>query len=233
MKNALSTPWNAAHVASWLRTIKTLRSKHALPAYIRFDELRAMLSQEQNRMVSDLLAIKPSAYGLTTPFSGLDEVPEDLVTVHGQHYLAEGKTKTLHDPYLPRKVHDAFAAMKAAFETDYPGRTLLVESGYRSPAYQVVVFFNWLARFYDGDVAKTLHHVALPAYSQHCSATHTALDIENIEGLPTNQDLEGFKDTIEYHWLAAHAADFGFYESYPKDNQEGMRWEPWHWQYLA
>lgn len=233
MKSVLSTPWDAALVASWLRTIKTLRARRALPSYIRFDELRAQLSQEQNCMVDELLEIDPDDYGLNTPFSGIEEVPDDLVTVHGQHYLSKGQPKAMHDKYLPHHVYEAFTGMKHAFEADYPGRTLLIESGYRSPAYQVVVFFNWLARFYDGDIDKTLHHVALPAYSQHCSATHTALDIENIEGLPTNQDLEGFKDTVEYEWLTEHAADYGFYESYPKDNSEGMRWEPWHWQYLA
>ena len=32
-----------------------------------------------------------------------------------------------------------------------------------------------------------------------------------------------------YRWLRQHAGQFGFVESYPRDNKFGVIAEPWHW----
>ena len=116
---------------------------------------------------------------------------------------------------------------------EHPGRTLLVGACYRSPAYQIVVFINWLISGYDGDIAKTIRHASPPTYSQHTIASKAAIDFKTIDGLPSDDHPEDFKGTAEYAWLRQHANEFDFYESWLEGNKFGMRAEPWHWQYLG
>lgn len=223
--------WDMAALTPWLETIQTVNQSEATSANLTFEQLNSYLSFEQRAMVEMLLKIDPTTYGIQAPYLGLQEVPQDIVTISGQMYTEGGKHIAMRAKYLPVAAFTAFSKMKHAFGEANPGRTLLIESGYRSPAYQVLVFFNWLTRFYDGDMLSTLQHVALPAYSQHCLARDTAVDLKNIEGVPNNEHPENFGESLEYKWLSANAAAYGFYESYGQNNPLGMRWEPWHWQY--
>ena len=36
-----------------------------------------------------------------------------------------------------------------------------------------------------------------------------------------------------YRWLAANAARFGFEQSFPAGNAQGVKWEPWHWRWVG
>lgn len=47
--------------------------------------------------------------------------------------------------------------------------------------------------------------------------------------------LAGFKDTPEYSWLAVHAWEYGFVQSYPvgKEPITGYQAEEWHWRYVG
>ena len=42
-----------------------------------------------------------------------------------------------------------------------------------------------------------------------------------------------FQNRPAYAWLVEHAADFGFENSFPKDNVQGISFEPWHWRYVG
>ena len=88
-------------------------------------------------------------------------------------------------------------------------------------------------RMYNLDLAKTLKRVAMPDYSQHCSASYPAIDVINHEGIPTDEEPSNFQFTTEYAWLLKNSHRFSYYESYPKDNSANIMWEPWHWQYLV
>jgi D-alanyl-D-alanine carboxypeptidase len=122
--------------------------------------------------------------------------------------------------------------MNQAFESQNINRKLIVASGYRSPAYQIVTLIFWF-RQHGFDLARTMKQVAMPEYSQHCSAIHTALDIMNINGEPTDENPMDFKRSIEYAWLKNNAAKYNFIESYPPRSRLGIQWEPWHWQYIG
>lgn len=200
---------------------------------LTLEQLDATLDSRQKQIVAQILNLNPVDYGVTIPFIGIEPVPSDLAIVSGQQYTEGWDTQALADKYVPRPIYDAFARMNNAFQAKHPDRTLLIESGYRSPAWQVITFINWCANGYEGDVAKTICHASPPAYSQHTSASKTALDIKNIDGLPDDKHPENFKTTVEYGWLRKHANRFGFYESWPEGNTFGMRAEPWHWQYLG
>ena len=42
-----------------------------------------------------------------------------------------------------------------------------------------------------------------------------------------------FADTEQYLWLQENAKEFGFEETYSKNNRFLMPWEAWHWNYVG
>ena len=65
---------------------------------------------------------------------------------------------------------------------------------------------------------------APPGFSEH--HTGRAIDLST----PGSRSLEvEFEQTPAFPWLRAHAADFGYYLSYPIGNLSGYQYEPWHW----
>ncbi len=114
----------------------------------------------------------------------------------------------------------AWLLMRAAAHSD--GITLLPLSGFRSIARQAEII---RAKLVAGrSIESILGVVAAPGYSEH--HTGRALDI----GTPDSKPLEEcFADTAAFKWLAAHAAAFQFTLSYPRNNQHGIAYEPWHW----
>jgi LAS superfamily LD-carboxypeptidase LdcB len=194
--------------------------------------LRAALSADQRAVVDQVMSLRPRDYGVHTPYAGrLEPVPRDLVRVTGQEYAVQGRQMRVGVKYVPSHVYDAYLRMNHAFTAEHPRRMLLIGSCYRSPAYQVVVFLNWLINGYHGDVATTIRHASPPNYSQHTIASKAAIDFMNVDGSPSDDHPEDFRDTVEYTWLRDQAGEFLFYESWPEGNEFGMRAEPWHWQY--
>jgi hypothetical protein len=52
-------------------------------------------------------------------------------------------------------------------------------------------------------------------YSQHTMASSAAIDFKNIDGAPSDDHPEDFKDTVEYPWLRRRGGEFRFHESWP------------------
>tara|TARA_R110002020_G_scaffold21373_77_gene72610 strand:+ start:232 stop:1056 length:825 start_codon:yes stop_codon:yes gene_type:complete len=95
-------------------------------------------------------------------------------------------------------------------------------SGYRSHAYQLGIFERKLARGLT--VQDILAVNAAPGYSEHHGGL--AMDI-GTPGEPPAE--ESFESTPAFGWLRQHAGSFGFRMSYPRENQHGISYEPWHW----
>jgi hypothetical protein len=226
------TSFDESTVRELLETLNHLEEQAILIPTITLDKLRSSLDTDQRAIVDQIINLKPQDYGVSTPYSGdLEPVPADLVKISGQQYTEQGERKTIAGKYVPRHIFGAYVRMNEAFMTGHPGRKLLVQSCYRSPAYQVAVFVDWLVNAYDGDIARTIRHASPPNYSQHTIASKAAIDFKNVDGCPSGYHPEDFKDTLEYAWLRQHGNGFNFYESWPEDNEFGMRAEPWHWQY--
>ena len=52
--------------------------------------------------------------------------------------------------------------------------------------------------------------------------------------LTTTVDVEpGFENTAAFHWLEANAARYSFELSFPRDNPQGISYEPWHWRFVG
>jgi len=215
-------------------TLELLEEQGILTPTVTLDQLGPFLTTAQRAVADQIMDLDPRDYGVHTPYAGdLEPVPANLVKVVGQQYTEHGQQHTIGEKYVPRHIFVAYVRMNAAFMAEHRKRRLLIQSCYRSPAYQVVVFIDWLVSVYAGDITKTIRHASPPRYSQHTIASKAAIDFRNIDGSPSSDNLEGFKDTVEYAWLRQHGEEFGFYESWPEGNEFGMRAEPWHWQYRS
>lgn len=71
---------------------------------------------------------------------------------------------------------------------------------------------------------------APPGYSEH--ATGYAVDF--ADGRNRKCDFEVcFGETKAGLWLLSNAAAFGFELSFPKGNDQGVSFEPWHWRFVG
>jgi LAS superfamily LD-carboxypeptidase LdcB len=190
-------------------------------------EFLRLFTVEERELIQKYLRMDPKSIGYKLPFIGTAENTNDLVPIKGQSFIDADKNEiAIPCQYLPRKVHQAYTRLNEAIHDDI-GKKLLVHYGHRSVARQVFIFFDILERIYGFDVNKTIQRVCFPDYSEHVCTKRQAIDFKT-EDKTISDD---FGITEEYAWLQANAGRFGFYESYPKDNDLGMMYEPWHWRY--
>jgi len=101
---------------------------------------------------------------------------------------------------------------------------LQIVSAFRSIDYQCGLFQRKLER---GIALEDILKVnAIPGYSQH--HTGRALDLSTPDFTPLE---ESFETSEAFAWLLLHANQYGFEMSYPRDNHQGIDYEPWHWAY--
>ncbi|MBU2082133.1 M15 family metallopeptidase [Patescibacteria group bacterium] len=180
------------------RKIKNLR-------IISFYQLYKLLDKKEIDLIKNFLKLNPRKYGFRGKFLGIKKIPSNLVTIK--------------DQFLPKLAYLAYQKMNKALKKE-TGKKLLIASGYRSPAYQAIVFLRCLKenKF---DFLKTAKGVAFPGYSEHGNPVNHAIDF-----CPEN-----FEKTEEYKWLIQNANKYGFYLSYPEGNGDGVMFEPWHWRF--
>ena len=199
--------------------------KHEWPV-ADFDEILGILSKKERLLIDKVLGINPLDFGKNCPFYGIKPVPKNLITIIGQEYEFKGEVRIVKMQYLPKNVYRSFLDLNDAMH-DNIGRTINILSGYRSPAYQLVLFFYYLVR--DGwDLREVLKFSNLPGWSEHEMSKRQGMDFLPKKGIALPKD---FYKTNEYRWLVKNAAKFGFYLSYPKGNKLGMTFEPWHWHW--
>jgi len=197
-----------------------------------FDTLYALLLDEEKKIIERIITIDPTVYGFRGQCFGIASVPDDLVALVGQEYCIRGIKKLLQTQYLPAHAHQAYLRMNDAMDVGI-GRRVLVESGYRSPAYQAIVFLRYLAE-HAYSFEETIKRIAIPGYSEHGYPNKQGMDFrvrETIFDFDNEDRPVPFGNTIEYAWLLEHANDFHLYLSYPEGNSYGIIPEPWHWRY--
>ncbi len=116
-------------------------------------------------------------------------------------------------------------AMRAAAAAD--GIALSVLSAYRGIDLQKQLFFDVKAER-NQTSADRARVSAPPGFSEH--STGFAVDLGDARRPATNL-MESFESTDAYRWLDRHAARFHFVRSFPKDNLQGVSYEPWHWRF--
>ena len=108
------------------------------------------------------------------------------------------------------------------------GVTLTPVSGFRDVNRQSLLFFDGA-----GERGQTLTERAKvsapPGFSEH--HTGYAIDISSPE---MGDDLtEVFEGSGAFAWLAKNAQAYDFEMSFPKNNDNGVSYEPWHWRYVG
>ncbi|HVZ63649.1 MAG TPA: M15 family metallopeptidase [Lacunisphaera sp.] len=114
----------------------------------------------------------------------------------------------------------AWQRMQEAAARD--GVTLLPLSAHRSVARQAGIIRRKLAA--GESIERILRVVAVPGCSEH--HTGRALDLGSPHALRLDAK---FGRTREFRWLRRHAGRYGFVLSYPRNNPQGIVYEPWHW----
>lgn len=196
---------------------------------ITFKELYSDLGIEEKDFLNRILAIDPKKI---FKFQGdhLGGPPEGIrfKRLKGQKMKKNGRQEKIDPQYLPEEVFKAYKTMMKAMKKDL-GKKLLVESGYRSPAYQLYTFLFYLPKHHYS-LVETGHWIALPGYSEHGAPHRQAIDFINEEGINGEDVPEEFERLPEYEWLIRRACEFGFELSYPR-GKKGITFEPWHWRY--
>lgn len=196
---------------------------------MKFSDLYSLLDEQEIVFMKGLMSIDPKIHGFKGAYFGIHEADNDLILISGQRLKVKDKTIIISTQYLPKKVFDAYKKLNYAMHSEIK-KEVLVESGYRSPAYQAIVFLRNLMA-HDFDFQKTISRVALPGYSEHGYSKKQAIDFATRRASSTNEGESDFSGTEEYEWLTKNAGRFGFSLSYPKGNDQGVIFEPWHWHY--
>ncbi len=123
---------------------------------------------------------------------------------------------------LHPKAHQAWQKMKSAAQDE--GIELQSVSAFRSLSYQAHLIHKKLQQGLE--IADILAVNAAPGHSEH--HTGCAIDITTTDFQPL---AESFAQSPAFKWLSKHASEFGFVMSYPKGNNNGIIYEPWHWCY--
>jgi len=213
-------------VAKWQDRIK------ALPEDVRTIVDYSLLWQDLNLVERFLLdrifAIDPKNLGFKGPFHSTKN-PDNLIRVEpadykaGKMWIFTGKVQ-----YCPRHSYGDFQRIMAAMRKDL-GKALFIESAYRSPGQQAFLFLFYLVTSHNYSLYETARLSALPGYSEHNDPINGAIDFINEDGI----DDKDFEALPEYKWLLEHAAEFNFYLSFPRNNDWGVGFEPWHWHWEA
>jgi LAS superfamily LD-carboxypeptidase LdcB len=197
-------------------------------AALTFEELYSPLNGDERVFLRRFQNLDTRLLNITIPYQGIPSKTSDLVVIKSQIMkLAENETQEIPPQFLPRNVYNAYTAMMAAMKKNI-GKTLYVESGYRSAAYQLYLFVFYLKN-HDYSIRETARFVAWPGYSEHGQPAHQAIDFVNEQGIDGQSNPAAFEALEEYQWMLRHAGQYRFTLSYPQGSK--MAFEPWHWHY--
>ncbi|MEE8163929.1 MAG: D-alanyl-D-alanine carboxypeptidase family protein [Myxococcota bacterium] len=148
----------------------------------------------------------------------------DWVRIEDQRVRSADGERTMPLQLLPHNVWQAYQSMSEAMKTDL-GRSLVIGSGYRSPANQLFIFVSYMP-YHGYSVKKTLPHVSVPGASDHNRPERQGIDFVSQDGVDLRySDAPAFEALDEYRWLLENAARFGFV------NDEPSGVSPWHWHF--
>jgi zinc D-Ala-D-Ala carboxypeptidase len=175
----------------------------------------------------------PSAAPPAAPSPAQPGTPEPD-TLLGHHRYADAPvsslttvSKTKGKTVMLRVVAaDKFLEMQRAAGRD--GIDLVAVSGFRDKAYQQGLFDRNLGKM--GQAIEVTKVSAPPGYSEH----HTGYALDVGDGRQPETHVEPtFEQTKTFEWLRSNAGRFGFEMSFPKDNKQGVSYEPWHWRFIG
>jgi D-alanyl-D-alanine carboxypeptidase len=163
------------------------------------------------------------------PVAGLDARPSADGRLLGHFPYPEAQPDSLVsvEPGLElhRDAAEALTAMLRAAERD--GVSLALLSAFRSRELQKEIFFGVKAER-NQNARERAEVSAPPGFSEH--STGYAVDLGDAR-LPQTNLSPSFEETPGFQWLQQNAARYHFTLSFPRDNAQGVSYEPWHWRF--
>ncbi|MEL6158144.1 MAG: M15 family metallopeptidase [Cyanobacteria bacterium J06627_32] len=130
------------------------------------------------------------------------------------------------EEFLDFEAAQAFIDMSAAARR--AGIGLIPISGFRTIDHQAALFDEQVEK--QGGEATAAQVSAPPGHSEH----HTGYAIDIGDATRPDADIKhAFELTPAYAWLLGNAHVYGFELSFPRDNQQGVSFEPWHWRFVG
>ncbi len=127
---------------------------------------------------------------------------------------------------LDLEAAQAFQVMVDAARSQ--GVQLMGISGFRNIPDQQALFDKQIERRGSAEAAAQLS--APPGHSEH----HTGYALDITDASRTDVDLKvAFEETAAYQWLVANAQQYQFEQSFPRNNPQGVSYEPWHWRFVG
>lgn len=161
--------------------------------------------------------------------AGIEARPDRYGRLLGHFPYPEASDDTLQEVrpgvLLQRDAAEALEALLAAARAD--GVRLTLISGFRSHDTQRSVFFDVKA-LRNQSAEERAKVSAPPGYSEH--STGLAVDLGDRTRPQTNLSEE-FEQTPAFYWLQNNAHRYHFTLSFPRGNQQGVSYEPWHWRF--
>lgn len=148
------------------------------------------------------------------PYQEADSTDLVAVTGDGKHQL-----------------HQAAAAKFLQMQADAKasGVNLAILSGFRDHESQNHLFFTIKEQRVQA-AKKRAEVSAPPGYSEH----HTGYALDIGDGKEPSTHLEtDFEQTDAFKWLQKNAAKYSFELSFPRNNPQGISYEPWHWRFVG
>jgi zinc D-Ala-D-Ala carboxypeptidase len=142
--------------------------------------------------------------------------PDDLVAVSSDGGI---KLRKAAAASFNTMVADAAAA----------GVSIVPLSGFRTIAEQRQLYFDVKAE--RGQTAEErAAWSAPPGYSEHHTGYTIDIGDASDPSLHLNQDFDKSPASL---WMVKNAAKYSFELSFPKGNNQGVSYEPWHWRYVG
>jgi zinc D-Ala-D-Ala carboxypeptidase len=184
---------------------------------------------------SKVIAPAPAVAPTTPPVApSTSQGTSEPDTLLGHHRYADAPVSTLtvvsktkgKVVMLRVAAAEKFLELQRAAGRD--GVDIVAVSGFRDKAYQQGLFDRNLGKM--GQAMEVTKVSAPPGYSEH----HTGYALDVGDGRHPETHVEPtFEQTKAFEWLQSNAGRFGFEMSFPKDNKQGVSYEPWHWRFIG
>lgn len=122
----------------------------------------------------------------------------------------------------------ALAMMQMIYAARDDGVWIIPASAFRSVDKQQKLFERRVQR--QGSPEAAAKSVAPPGFSEH----HTGYAVDFVDGSNPEADINSnFVYTKGFQWLMQRAGEFGYELSFPENNAQNIKFEPWHWRFIG